>query len=137
MPAGMLGRCACQAVTVTIPRKPDYINFCNCGLCRKTGGAWGYFDASEVTVEGDLKGFERPDIDEVYLETQFCPGCGSTVRWVCVTSYDSTRVGVNMRLFDPAELVGIECRFPDGINRVHERPETRHPPLPYGDGCVF
>ena len=137
MPEVMQGRCACQAVTVTIPRKPDYINFCNCGMCRKTGGAWGYFEADEVTVEGELNGFERPDIDEVYLETQFCPGCGSAVRWVSVPSFDSTRIGVNMRLFDPAELTGIESRFPDGINWTDERPEPRHLPLPYGDGIVF
>lgn len=133
----MQGRCACQAVSVTLSRKPDYINFCNCCLCRKTGGAWGYFEAGEVSVDGVVKGFERPDIDEVYLETQFCPGCGAAVRWVAVAGYDSTRVGVNMRLFDPTELAGIECRFPDGIDWIDERPPPRHPPLPYGDGTAF
>lgn len=133
----MRGRCACQAVTVTIPRKPDYINFCNCALCRKTGGAWGYLEASEVTVAGEIRGFERPDIDEVCLETQFCPNCGSAVRWVAAGNFEGTRVGVNMRLFDPADLAGIECRFPDGINWVDERPEPRLQPLPYGSGPVF
>jgi len=133
----MKGRCACGAVTVTVERKPDYINFCNCSLCRKTGGAWGYFRAGEVSVAGQLAGFERSDIDEVFLTTQFCPACGSAVRWVPLAHLTEDRVGVNMRLFEPEELAGIETRFPDGINWVDERPEPRHAPLPYGGGTVF
>ncbi|WP_423142348.1 GFA family protein [Parablastomonas sp. CN1-191] len=133
----MRGTCACRTVTITVARAPEYINFCNCGLCRKTGGGWGYFDRDDVTVDGALKGFKRPDIDEVCLETQFCPGCGSAVRWIAAGSYESRRVGVNMKLFDPADLKGIETRFPDGIAWAGERPCQRHAPLPYGEGMVF
>ena len=133
----MKGVCACRAVTVTVARKPDYINFCNCSLCRKTGGGWGYFDTDEVAIEGTLAGFERPDIEEVFLITQFCPRCGAAVRWVPLPGDESRKVGVNMRLFDPSDLAGIETRFPDGINWIDERPEQRHPPLPYGSSTVF
>jgi hypothetical protein len=133
----MKGACNCGAVTVRVSRRPEYINFCNCSLCRKTGGGWGYFDRDEVEVSGTLEDFVRNDLDEVFLATQFCPGCGSAVRWVPLPRYDTRRVGVNMRLFDPAELAGIECRFPDGMNRLDERPGERHPPLPYGQGTVF
>ena len=133
----MKGTCACRRVTVTVARAPEYINFCNCGLCRKTGGAWGYYTLDEVSVSGETKGFERPDIDEVCLETQFCPGCGSAVRWVPAGTYDGNRVGVNMRLFDPAALAGTETRFPDGIGWTEERPRPRHASLPYGEGTVF
>lgn len=135
----MKGRCACNGVTVTVARPPEYINFCNCSLCRRIGGAWGYYDRDEVTVEGEIRGFIRDDLppEDTCLETQFCPTCGAAVRWVPLPSYDSRRVGVNMRLFDPGELRGIEARFPDGIDRVDERPEPRHPPLPYGEGTVY
>ena len=130
----MKGRCTCGGVMVTVSRKPDYINFCNCGLCRRMGGAWGYFQADEVTVEGAVRDFQRPDIDEVCLTTQLCPACGSAVRWLPLPAFDDGRVGVNMRLFEPAELEGIETRFPDGIGWTGE---TRHAPLPYGRGTVF
>ena len=130
----MKGHCACGAVTIAVKSAPSYINFCNCGLCRRTGGGWGYFPADEVIVEGELASFERPDIEEVCLVNQFCPSCGSVVRWVPLPKFDEGRVGVNMRLFDPAELVGIETRFPDGINRLDT---PRHAPLPYAAGTVF
>jgi hypothetical protein len=128
------GRCACGSVSVTVARKPDYINFCNCGLCRRMGGGWGYFQAHEVTVDGEVRDFQRPDIDEVCLTTQFCPTCGSAVRWVPVPAFDEGRVGVNMRLFEPADLEGIETRFPDGIGWTGNQ---RHAPLPYGSGIIF
>lgn len=133
----MKGRCACGTVTVAVAHPPEYINFCNCSLCRRMGGGWGYFDRDEVRVEGELREFVRTDLDEAFIANQFCPDCGAVVRWVPLPSYDSRRVGVNMRLFDPDELKGIECRFPDGIDWVGERPEPRHPPLPYGEGTVF
>lgn len=133
----MKGACNCGSVTVAVERRPEYINVCNCSLCRKTGGAWGYFDRAEVTVEGELRDFVRTDLEEVFLATQFCPGCGSAVRWVPLPHYETSRVGVNMRLFDPAALAGIETRFPEGIEWTGERPEQRHPPLPYGEGTTF
>ncbi len=133
----MKGACNCGGVTVTLAHPPEYVNFCNCSLCRKTGGAFGYFDRDAVSVTGELRDFVRSDLAEVFLVNQFCPGCGSAVRWVPLPHYDSRRVGVNMRLFDPAELAGIEVRFPDGINWVDERPEQRHPPMPYGEGTAF
>ena len=133
----MKGACACGRVVVSVPRAPDYINFCNCSLCRRTGGAWGYYDRDEVGVNGELRDFVRSDLDETFLSTQFCPMCGTAVRWVPLPTYDSRRVGVNVRLFDPEELIGIECRFPDGRNWVEQRPEPRHAALPYGEGVVF
>jgi hypothetical protein len=128
------GRCACGSVSVSVARKPDYINFCNCGLCRRTGGGWGYFAADEVSVEGEVRDFQRLDIEEVCLTTQFCPTCGSAVRWVPLPAFDEGRVGVNMRLFEPADIEGVETRFPDGIGWTGN---PRHTPLPYGSGTTF
>lgn len=133
----MKGSCNCGAVSITVAHLPEYINFCNCSLCRKTGGACGYFDRDSVTVTGELHDFVRSDLDEVYLASRFCPGCGSFVCWVPLAHDESRRMGVNMRLFDPAELTGVEVRFPDGINWIDERPEQRHPPMPYGEGTAF
>lgn len=133
----MEGRCSCGKVVVTIARPPDYINFCNCSLCRRTGGALGYFDKDEVSVTGEMTDFVRSDLDEVFLSNRFCPNCGTSVMWVPLPNYDTRRVGVNMRMFDPDELKGIECRFPDGINWTDETPEQRHPPQPYGEGMAF
>ena len=135
----MKGRCACGQVTVTVAHPPEYINFCNCSLCRRIGGGWGYYDRDEVIVSGEVRGFVRSDLkpEETCLETRFCPTCGAVVCWVPLPSFDSRRMGVNMRLFEPEELKGIETRFPDGINWAGERLDERHPCLPYGEGTVF
>jgi len=133
----MKGVCACDGVTVTLDRKPEYINFCDCSLCRRTGAVWGYYELAEVSVSGNLTSFVRRDLDEVYLATEFCPTCGTTVHWVPLPDRDSQRTGVNMRLFDPAEIAGIESRFPNGLDWVDEPPPPRHSPIPYGSGTVF
>lgn len=131
------GRCACGDATVSVARRPDYINCCNCRLCQRTGGAWGYFQRGEVTIDGETQGFVREDLPEACLTTLFCPRCGSTLAWVSLDP-DYTRMGVNMRLFDPEHLRGIETRFPDGQNWDEDTDYTmRHDPMPYGEGPIF
>lgn len=133
----MHAECLCGAVRVTIAARPDYINDCNCTLCRKSGGVWGYFPGADVRVEGETAGMVRPDMDEPAVEMRFCPKCGSTTHWVLTRSYqaahpDTDRVGVNMRLFDPGALIGAELRFPDGLNWTQVTPRQRRSPLRIG-----
>ena len=45
----MKGTCPCGGVTVTVPGRPEYLNSCNCTLCWRLGGLWGYFDPAKVT----------------------------------------------------------------------------------------
>ena len=33
----MKGTCPCGGVTVTLPRKPEYLNSCDCTLCFRLG----------------------------------------------------------------------------------------------------
>ncbi|MXO61318.1 aldehyde-activating protein [Altererythrobacter salegens] len=121
----MKGTCPCGGVTVTVLRKPEFLNSCNCTLCFRLGGLWGYYAPSEVTVEGETKAFIRDDIEQ-FLQTNFCPTCSATVSWTSLKPYD--RMGLNMRLFDPDELVGLPIRFPDGRadEGEGERPPARH-----------
>lgn len=48
----MTGTCLCGTVSVTIDAKPGLIHDCPCTLCRKSDGAWSYFTASRLLVEG-------------------------------------------------------------------------------------
>ncbi len=121
----MKGICPCGGVTVTVPGRPDYLNSCNCTLCWRLGTLWGYYDPSEVTVEGETRAFQRSDI-EVWLDTNFCPTCSAVVSWTAVRELSEPRMGVNMRLFDPDELEGLPVRFPD--NRAWDDEGERPPP---------
>ena len=126
----MKGQCPCGGVTVTVPARPEYLNSCNCTLCFRLGGLWGYYAPDEVTVEGETKAFLRTDIEQV-LATNFCPTCSATVSWTSLEPYD--KMGVNMRLFDPEDLLGIPIRFPNNRDDTGEgdRPPPRHEEVPF------
>lgn len=123
----MTANCLCGAVSVMIEAKPDFINDCNCSLCRKAGGAWGYFPSSLVTTTGNTVPFMRPDKDPPAVEVHSCANCATTTHWVLTKSFKERnksvdQMGVNMRLFDPDELKGVEVRFPNGKDWPGEGP---------------
>jgi hypothetical protein len=114
------GQCVCGGVTLALPRPPDYINMCNCRMCRSTGGAFGYFKPEELTIAGETRGFQRGDLPEVWLTLHFCPRCGSATHWTPTDRTGPGRIGVNMRLFAQDELEGIEVRYQDGRGVIDE-----------------
>lgn len=110
--------CHCGLVRLTLQRRPDYINECNCTLCTKTGARWGYFDPSLVAAQGPTKSYLRTDKADPAALVHFCGECGTTTHFT-LTAEAAARVGqgltgVNMRLADEGELTGIELRYPDG-----------------------
>ena len=125
----MRGGCHCGRVSITLYSKPEFINLCDCTLCAKSGGAWGYFTSGEVEIEGTTKGYRRTDYDEPAVEMRFCPDCGTTTHWVLTEHFEGDRVGVNMRIFAPSELDGIEARTLDGRNWDGEKPAEHRRPV--------
>ena len=134
----MKGKCPCGGVTVTVPHPPEYLNSCNCTLCFRLGGLWGYYDPANVTVEGETRAFQRSDI-EVWLDTNFCPTCSAVVSWTAVRDIGPPKMGVNMRLFDPEDLLGIPVHFTNGRDDdgEGERPPHRHEPVPFARDAPF
>lgn len=121
--------CHCGAVSVTIPRKPDYVNDCNCSLCRKAGAAWGYFEATDCNIHGPLAAYARTDIAEPTLQLNFCPQCSAVTHWSLLTDFaamhpSKTRIGVNMRLFIDTDFSGVELRFENGKDWAQGKPLT-------------
>ncbi len=113
MSGALSGRCHCGAVRVTIPAAPAYINDCNCSLCMTRGAVWGYFPPAAVTIIGDTHNYVRADLPDPALATHWCAACGTTTHWASLDP-DYDRMGINMRLFDPADYTGIEVRAIDG-----------------------
>jgi hypothetical protein len=112
------GTCHCGSVRLTLVRPPDYINECNCSLCRKLGACWGYCEAAAVTIGGSTATYLRHDVVEPTVGAHFCTTCGATTHWkltpFAAAKFAVDRMGINMRLFTPEALAGIELRFPDG-----------------------
>jgi len=42
------GSCDCGAVQIELDDAPDEVTTCNCGICRRYGALWSYFDPKQV-----------------------------------------------------------------------------------------
>jgi hypothetical protein len=137
------GICLCGTVSVTVEAKPDFINDCNCSLCRKAGAAWGYFPSSSVTTSGNTVPFVRRDKSSPSVEVHSCASCATTTHFVLTESFkernrEADLIGVNMRLFDPDELHGVEIRFPNGKDWPGEGSyEYRRPAMTISDAAPW
>lgn len=77
-------KCACGQLSVTIEGDPEFHGVCSCLACqRMTGSAFdysGYWLKTAVkTISGAHKSWRRSSDSGRWLETNFCPVCGSTV----------------------------------------------------------
>jgi hypothetical protein len=108
------GECLCGAVRYRVARKPDYVNDCNCSLCRKSGALWAYYPSAEIEISGETTGFVRQDMREPALSVHHCPACGATTHWMPLGDGPHARMGVNARLFEDGAMDGVEIRYPDG-----------------------
>jgi hypothetical protein len=110
--------CLCGQVRIQTAKRPDYINECNCALCRKSGARWAYFHPDDVRMDGTTTIYSRTDKTDSAAELRFCPTCGSTTHFTltpsAVAKFGNVQMGVNVRLADEKELAGLELRFPDG-----------------------
>ncbi|WP_300393263.1 hypothetical protein [Henriciella sp.] len=123
----MTANCLCGAVSVTINDRPDFIHDCNCSLCRKTGSAWGYFPSASVSATGQTVSFVRTDKPDAGVAVHACPTCSATTHFELTNAFKMQNegadlTGVNMRLFDPVELEGVEVRYPNGRDWAGEGP---------------
>ena len=122
MTSQLSASCHCGAVHIQIPNAPDYINECNCSLCDSHGVWWGYYPPGEVVVTGATQVYTRVDREEPAVTLHFCGTCGCTTHWLLTEAHvqksggANDRMGINMHLFDRADLAGVELRFPDGAN---------------------
>ncbi len=134
----MLGECLCRRVRLEVPAPPPHINICNCQFCRKGGGAWMRYPASEVTITGPTASYVREDLADAWLVGHFCPTCGSMTHYTDTAEHPSDRIGINLRLFAQADLSGTEVRYLDGFAVAEDAGEfpvtaTGH----IGDGKAF
>ena len=110
--------CLCGQIRIKTSKRPDFINECNCTLCRKSGARWAYFHPSDVSVEGTTNSYCRQDKADPSAAVQFCANCGSTTHFTLTPSaqarFGNVQMGVNMQLADERDLAGIELRYPDG-----------------------
>jgi hypothetical protein len=131
----MQGSCHCGAVTIRVPERPPFLNACNCTLCWKVGTMWGYFPVSEVEFSGEVSSYLRSDVPNASMAAEYCGKCGATTNWRRLDADAPDRMGVNMLLFDPAELAGLELRYGDRRNHERSNPQPSYRPPTIFDGA--
>lgn len=129
----MTGSCHCGAVSVTLKQKPDFVNFCDCSFCSKMGGAWAYTNKAEANITGRTVTYSRADYEKPVVEMHSCAKCYATTHWTITEGTDPQvaaldSVGVNIRIFDPADCENIEARFLDGRNWFGKTPPKQRKP---------
>jgi hypothetical protein len=80
------GGCSCGSIRYELGGRPLWITACHCDACKKrTGSAFGLsavVEKSTVQVfSGATKTFTRKGDSGKTVEYDFCPNCGTTVRW--------------------------------------------------------
>lgn len=69
--------CHCGAITVLVRRLPEYLNFCQCTICRRYGAGWGYYHPDEVEIKtkpgAATKQYIWGDRENAF---HFCDHCG-------------------------------------------------------------
>ena len=107
------GSCHCGAVRIQVPRKPRRLTSCNCSICRRYAGLWGYFERSQVKITARKGAIDRYLWGDKCLWHCRCATCGCVTHWQPRTP-GLTRMGVNFRNFDPADIASIRVRRLDG-----------------------
>lgn len=108
----LAGHCHCGRVTVSLTTRPTELVECNCSICRRIAGLWHYCAPEEAAVAGPLQGYVQGDRT---LTTWRCAQCGCTTHW---TAIDTTyrRMGINLRMFDPAVWEALPRRKVDAAS---------------------
>jgi hypothetical protein len=101
--------CHCGAVSIQVPTAPQDVAECNCSICRRLGGLWAYYSPRQVTVTGETETYVWGD---KMLSLHRCKTCGCTTHWTPMDP-DYDRMGVNMRMADPAVIAGVPVRKVD------------------------
>lgn len=111
----LTGSCHCGAVQIQVARRPRRLTSCNCSVCRRHAGLWGYYDKRTVKITAGRGALAQYIWGDKALRLCRCATCGCVTHWL-PTSRTSNRMGVNFRNFAPSEVASIPVRRFDGAD---------------------
>ena len=112
----LTGSCHCGKVRIDVPQRPETLILCNCSICRRYGALWAFYLREEVRVAGHPEHTVGYVWGERTIETFRCTGCGCVTHWEPLRPA-ATKLSVNMRNFDPAEVGQARLRRFDGADK--------------------
>ena len=114
------GSCHCGAVHWRLDTFPNGATACNCTACRRYGALWAYGHENEdVVVTGPTTTYVRGRA----LAFHFCPTCGGLAYWRSLEPWEGRRrMGVNLRLTEPAGILALPIDHFDGLTTFSDLP---------------
>jgi len=109
------GSCHCGAVKIQVPRRPRRLTSCNCSICRRSAGLFGYYDKRQVKIVARKDAIDRYVWGDKCIAHCRCATCGCLTHWQPI-GRTSNRMGVNFRNFDPSVIESTRIRRFDGAN---------------------
>lgn len=106
------GSCHCGRVRLVLHDTPVEAAECNCSICRRIAGLWHYTDPALFSAAGAEVAYRQGD---GALDTWHCPVCACTTHWTAVAPAYA-KVGVNLRMFEPALWRDLTRRIIDGAS---------------------
>lgn len=104
--------CDCGAVRIEIDAAPESLTDCNCGICRRSGALWAYYNPAMVRISGATTIYLR---GKKVIEFHHCAACRCLTHWAPADKAHP-RMGVNMRMAPPQVLGGVPIELCDAAN---------------------
>ena len=108
------GQCHCGAVRIELPRRPRTVTECNCSICRRYGTRWAYYTRRTVRIDGHPKHTASYSWGDRRIRLVRCRHCGCVTHWESLNRAPASRVGVNVRNFEPGAIGRVRLRLLDG-----------------------
>ncbi|MDM9620826.1 GFA family protein [Rhizobium sp. S96] len=119
------GSCHCGEVRWTFRGNIPDATICNCTVCRRYGVLWAYdYDGEGIHVEDPNASLTSYIRGSRQISFNFCNRCGNLVSWRSLTSGDDgrTRIAVNLRLAEPADVDDVPLQRFDGLHSFDDLP---------------
>lgn len=108
-------RCHCGKLSLQAKAAPEWVNSCNCSICRRTGGLWAYYAPADVAHDEANAASSKYVWGDKMLTLHFCGTCSCVTHWTPVDPAYG-RMGVNARMMPDLDLAKIEARLVDGAS---------------------
>ena len=105
--------CHCGKVTLELEAAPEQVTSCNCSICRRHAGLWGYYEPAKVKITARKGAIVRYIWGDKCLRLCRCATCGCITHWE-LAKHPRNRMGINFRNFDPSVIATTRIRRFDG-----------------------
>jgi hypothetical protein len=112
----LFGSCHCGAVSFELDHGPNALTDCNCSVCRRYGSLWAYYTRETARIEFAPDAVTAYSWGDRQIEFFHCKRCGCLTHYESVQKQPDSRIAVNTRMLDAADVAGIQVRHFDGAD---------------------